>query len=275
LKKFIRNGLSILMPMIVYIFITMLVTMYVFIGIIITCTLLAKGNISVGLTASQEVLAQFMNLLDIEIQLINILIFSLWYKMLCDKKPSYKNIKGFALKVKDIGIIVVMSININIIINPIMYFYYYFLPDSIVDYSNLMNRMTEGNTITTYVLILILGPIAEELLFRGVILNKLNRLLPFYLANIIQAILFGLFHMNLVQSSYTIFIGLVFGYVAYRYHTICASILCHMFFNLLGGVVIGAINIDASLPIYGMASVINAIILLFIIRRLNKRFSCD
>lgn len=55
--------------------------------------------------------------------------------------------------------------------------------------------------------------------------------MPFIGANILQAILFGLAHMNIIQGFYAFGLGLLFGYVAYRYKTIVASIILHMLYN--------------------------------------------
>lgn len=47
----------------------------------------------------------------------------------------------------------------------------------------------------------ILAPVVEELVFRGLTLRLLRRSgFSFLVANIIQAVLFGCYHMNLVQE---------------------------------------------------------------------------
>ena len=60
----------------------------------------------------------------------------------------------------------------------------------------------------------IVAPIAEELLFRGLIFHLLNRHLNIKVALILQGVLFGLFHMNLVQGVYASVLGVVLG-IAY------------------------------------------------------------
>lgn len=75
------------------------------------------------------------------------------------------------------------------------------------------------------------APIAEELLFRGVLLRGL---LPYgkKSAIIVTSLLFGLFHGNLMQAPYAFVVGLVFGYVAVEYNILWAMVL-HMFNNLI------------------------------------------
>lgn len=75
------------------------------------------------------------------------------------------------------------------------------------------------------------APISEEILFRGLILRSLE---PFGKKFTIfaSALLFGMFHGNLVQAPYAFAVGLVLGYVALEYSIIWAMVL-HMFNNLI------------------------------------------
>lgn len=85
-----------------------------------------------------------------------------------------------------------------------------------------------------YLYVVVLGPIGEELMFRGVVLKNFRRIMPFAFANILQAVLFGIYHMNVMQSLYTIVAGLLFGLIAEKGGRMMDSILAHMMFNLLG-----------------------------------------
>ena len=79
-----------------------------------------------------------------------------------------------------------------------------------------------------------LAPIGEELAFRGVTMRIAKRAFPFWFANIIQALLFGLFHMNPLQACYTFVVGLFMGYICEKGGSIYHSILFHFLFNLWG-----------------------------------------
>ena len=93
----------------------------------------------------------------------------------------------------------------------------------------------ENYSILWAVATLILPPILEETVFRGLILQYLGKTgAKFFVANIIQAVLFGIFHMNLAQGIYTFFFGLLLGYLAYRYDSILAPMVMHFFYNLFG-----------------------------------------
>ena len=75
------------------------------------------------------------------------------------------------------------------------------------------------------------APIAEELLFRGLVLRKLE---PYgkRFAIVLSAFLFAIFHGNLVQIPYAFLFGLVLGYTALEHNILWAMVL-HMFNNLV------------------------------------------
>ncbi len=88
----------------------------------------------------------------------------------------------------------------------------------------------DTTSLSMFVYVGILAPITEELLFRGVLLRAFE---PYgkKLSIFITALLFGLFHGNLIQTPYALLVGFVFGYVALEYHIVWAIAL-HMFNNL-------------------------------------------
>ena len=86
---------------------------------------------------------------------------------------------------------------------------------------------------------LILPPLVEETIFRGLILQYLRRAgACFIVANLIQSVLFGIFHMNLVQGIYTSVFGFLLGYLVWRYQSLLVPMAMHALFNFFGTVVI-------------------------------------
>lgn len=79
----------------------------------------------------------------------------------------------------------------------------------------------------------ILGPISEEILCRGLALRLLQ---PYgkRFAIVLSALLFGLFHGNVVQIPFAFLVGLVLGYVTVEYSILWAIIL-HVINNLVLG----------------------------------------
>ncbi len=79
--------------------------------------------------------------------------------------------------------------------------------------------------------VVVLGPIVEELLFRGIIYEAFCAFLPAGLAVLFQGILFGSVHSTVIWMIYATFMGCVLGYVRKRTGSTRPCILMHMAFN--------------------------------------------
>ena len=89
-----------------------------------------------------------------------------------------------------------------------------------------------GNeSILMIICISILAPIGEELIFRGMTLKIFKKAMIWQVAIVMQAILFGIYHMNLVQGVYAALLGLLLGYIAHRYNSVVPAILLHIVIN--------------------------------------------
>lgn len=99
-----------------------------------------------------------------------------------------------------------------------------------------LNAILESGNVDThsvpmYLYACLLGPVAEEILFRGLVLRSLQ---PYgkKFAIVISSLLFGLYHGNLMQAPFAFVVGLVMGYVAMEYH-IGWAVALHLINNLL------------------------------------------
>jgi len=90
--------------------------------------------------------------------------------------------------------------------------------------------------------------------------------MPILAANIVQAAIFAFFHINLAQGIYTFGLGLLLGYVTYKYKSILPSILLHMFFNLLG---FSGIPIKPSYINFIGLAIIGLLILFVVIKKIS------
>lgn len=99
----------------------------------------------------------------------------------------------------------------------------------------------------------VLGPLCEELLFRGLIAGRLARYgqKP---AAFISALLFGLYHANLSQFFYAFLLGLLLAYAYFYTGKLKTSVVLHMLFNFYGSFVIYLLPEDGVLPVlYGLS----------------------
>jgi membrane protease YdiL (CAAX protease family) len=100
-----------------------------------------------------------------------------------------------------------------------------------------------------------ISPLTEELFFRGLLLRAFERSLPALLANVFQALFFGLVHLayfGLMDFSlaliYTMvpliaIAGVLYGWIAQRAESVWASAIVHAFVNFLLILVVYAILI--------------------------------
>lgn len=107
------------------------------------------------------------------------------------------------------------------------------IPSAMNDFSDMMGMAMSGSTLLAFILTVVLAPIGEEALLRGIILRRIAKQNPFVVAIVAQAILFGIYHANIVQGLYAIPIGLVLGYIAYRFNSILPCILVHAVNNFM------------------------------------------
>ena len=78
----------------------------------------------------------------------------------------------------------------------------------------------------------VVGPVFEELLFRGVILQTLKRYNAFF-AIIASSLIFGLFHLYLEQGTHAFVLGIVLAYIAIKTDSLMVPILLHTIHNTL------------------------------------------
>lgn len=72
-----------------------------------------------------------------------------------------------------------------------------------------------------------IGPFVEELLVRGGVVYRLKNYGKLF-SILLSAMVFGLFHMNLIQGVFAFFVGILFAYIALEY-----SFLWAVFFHIL------------------------------------------
>lgn len=79
----------------------------------------------------------------------------------------------------------------------------------------------------------ILTPLAEEILFRGIIFNRMRRYMNIRMAVLLSALFFGLYHMNMVQGVYAFVMGCLMAYAYEYFGTFKAPVAVHMMSNLI------------------------------------------
>lgn len=170
--------------------------------------------------------------------LLIVLVFALWYRFGL-KRNIIKGAKS-VLTGKTVLVAALLSFAMGCATNFILPLWIQILPQKSVEYYEyLMESAAIGVSLISNITAVLVAPIGEELVFRGVSLTfaekataKMNnKKVAFWIANVLQAFMFGAFHGNLVQGSYAFVMGLGFGYLAKRYNSVLPCILGHMVIN--------------------------------------------
>lgn len=111
-------------------------------------------------------------------------------------------------------------------------------PEMMEEYTEMIDTALGGSQALAMLAAVILAPINEECIMRGLILKNLQRFFSTPVVVVIQAILFGLFHANWVQGLYVLPVGAALGYVAIKSRSVIPSIFMHLFYNALSFAVV-------------------------------------
>lgn len=145
---------------------------------------------------------------------------------------------------------------------------YFLLPAAMKSYTQTMESLGMFSpTFFSMLYTVVLAPVTEELLYRGLTMKILEKEFPFWAANILQALYFAAMHGQPVQSTYAFFIGIVLGYIVRKRKTLKASVICHFAVNL-SGVLLGGVSVGSA-GFFGGTVVLG--LFLFITREKNNQ----
>lgn len=136
------------------------------------------------------------------------------------------------------------------------------LSDAISDYETV-NSVEDEYIAPMYDVILslfvtsLLIPISEEVWFRGLAYHYSSRRMPYGLAAVIVALMFGIMHMQPIQIGYAFFSGIILVFVYIFTENIICSIIAHASFNILGSTFVQVFQSDA----FGISEDVSDIVL--------------
>lgn len=157
-----------------------------------------------------------------------------------------------------IGLCVVCGLCLCIFANGVVAIEAATIPSVVEDYIKMANNSGFGKSPFAIFAAVCLAPIGEELLCRGVCLHFGKKSFgKFWYANILQAVLFGVLHMNWVQGVYAFFIGLVLGILVERYESLLPAMFVHFIVNFSSSTwvpkVLGNVEVSLGMGIFMVA----------------------
>lgn len=166
---------------------------------------------------------------------VSMVVAIIWYRLVYCKGYKISDLKKSLKKVftlRSFFGIVLAAISMYYLTNFLLVLIQAISPETMEEYNKLMES-TGLITIDWKIIVMtvIMAPINEECIMRGMIFTTLKKNMAPIWAVLISALYFGIFHLNIVQGIYAAFLGLAMGYFAYKYETIIASMLFHAVFN--------------------------------------------
>ena len=180
--------------------------------------------------------SSYMTMLTVVATLVSALFSVPAYWLIWGRKKTEEDKRYFrekVLRLRPFAMIVIASCGLYYLAILIAAMIAIISPATMENYNEMMETALGGSQMLALVAAVILAPVNEECIMRGLILKNLQRFFSTPVVVIVQAVLFGIFHANWVQGIYVIPIGAALGYVAVRSRSVIPCIFMHLFYNSL------------------------------------------
>lgn len=150
-------------------------------------------------------------------------------------KLAQKDIKSrFKLNkvtLKNLGIVILLSLILNVAFQSVQFLF----PETMRNELFIVADANVGDVdgVVGFVTMVLIVPFAEEFLVRGLILGELANSFNINIAIVLQAVLFGVMHGNVIWAIIAFLSALLYGYFVKKYNSIFTSVVGHMSVNLL------------------------------------------
>ena len=158
--------------------------------------------------------------------------------------------------------LIILGVILSLMYNVFAYYLNFALKTSLFD--------NNSNIAVTLLSTGILGPIIEELMFRGIIYNELKSKYSNMKSILITTIFFAIIHINIIQILYALIIGFILIFVYEKYNNIKAPIILHMASNITTTLFLPLLIKNNLIINYGIF--IFSLILLIILKKYTKLF---
>lgn len=100
-------------------------------------------------------------------------------------------------------------------------------------YGHVTGAFYTGRLAAEIVTLCMIGPLAEELVYRGFVYGRLRARCSENAAAVLSALIFGILHFNLVQGVYAFVLGIILAHIVYKTGSLSAAAAAHMAANLV------------------------------------------
>lgn len=199
-------------------------------------------------------------LLDKQLLIVVILGLIFIPLLLIDYKKNYYNSE---VKKINIPILLIIVVLLSLVYNVFAYYVNNFTFQTSLFDSN-------GNILYVFLSTGLIGPVIEELMFRGIIYNELKKRITTMAAILITTLFFALTHFNIFQIIYALALGFILIFVYEKYKDIKAPIILHMASNITTTLFVPLLIKDNFIVNYSIFLI--GLIGIFLIKKYTKFF---
>ena len=142
----------------------------------------------------------------------------------------------------------------------------------------MQSNLAGSSVILQFLVLGILTPILEELLFRGVIYKRLKMYCDVSVAAYIAAIIFAIAHFNLIQGLYAFILGIVLSYIYEKNGSLVDTMVAHSAANMVS-VVMGINPLSKFIDRYILIRIIVSIVMIglfvMVLSKMNQKKQID
>lgn len=191
-------------------------------------------SIFVLITGIEQVPTQVDYCLMVLAVMLAIIPIYLWYRRYIVSGEVEQAKASYVFTIRNIGVFLMIGLGCQYFFVGILSVLRPLLETLFSYYDETMDSLFATDPIIVAVYVVVLAPIIEELMLRGIVFSRLRKGLGFPLANVIQATIFAIYHWDVIQGAYAFALGLVLAYVYEKTRTLLAPILLHFIINASG-----------------------------------------
>ena len=151
-----------------------------------------------------------------------------------------------------------------------------FLAKQVKGFDSLYSDMEKGPYIWLFLAIVVVGPIIEEILFRGIIFSSFeNTTKNSWFPVLATGIMFGVWHGSFIQGVYTAIIGIILAYYMKKCRSLFLVVLAHGV-NNIGGTLPPSLDTDFNnmlLNVIAYVCIIPTLAILYHLHHKGKKVS--
>ncbi len=194
-------------------------------------------------------------------------LFIYWITFLIRKKKLLTEVSFQKLDVQRVLPVFLLGISFNIVVSLLLEVVP-FPQDWVDSYMANSGSLGEGNMYVNFIAVVIIAPLVEEIVFRGLVYTRLKKGMPALVAAVLSSLLFGVMHGTIIWFCYTFVFGMLLIWCFEKFRSLAANVLLHISFNLTGQVLSMASDItETAMWVIGVVAIAVTVAMVVLIQR--------